>query len=136
MTSDAPLRPHAEEAHAAELAALAAGDDRPRPPQWRLSPQAVVTFLMGGVFADGTVVTPKYVGDRRLMEVAVATLATDRALLLLGVPGTAKTWVSEHLAPVADALERAATNPETMGLAISLADLARTRLGMIEELTP
>src|SRR5439155_8744334 len=23
---------------------------------------------------------------------------TDRALLLLGVPGTAKTWVSEHLA--------------------------------------
>ena len=32
------------------------------------------------------------------MEIAVATLATDRALLLLGVPGTAKTWVSEHLA--------------------------------------
>jgi MoxR-like ATPase len=30
--------------------------------------------------------------------VAVATLATDRALLLLGVPGTAKSWVSEHLA--------------------------------------
>jgi MoxR-like ATPase len=27
----------------------------------------------------------------------VATLATDRALLLLGVPGTAKTWMSEHL---------------------------------------
>ncbi len=41
---------------------------------------------------------PKYVGNRRLIEVAVATLATDRALLLLGVPGTAKTWVSEHLA--------------------------------------
>ncbi len=29
---------------------------------------------------------------------AVATLATDRALLLYGVPGTAKSWVSEHLA--------------------------------------
>ena len=28
----------------------------------------------------------------------MATLATDRALLLLGVPGTAKSWVSEHLA--------------------------------------
>ena len=27
----------------------------------------------------------------------VATVATDRALLLLGVPGTAKSWVSEHL---------------------------------------
>jgi MoxR-like ATPase len=44
------------------------------------------------------VVSAKYVGSRRLMEVAVATLATDRALLLLGVPGTAKSWVSEHLA--------------------------------------
>ncbi len=43
-------------------------------------------------------ITPKYVGPRRLVEVAVTTLATDRALLLLGVPGTAKTWVSEHLA--------------------------------------
>lgn len=32
------------------------------------------------------------------MEIAVATLATDRALLLYGVPGTAKSWVSEHLA--------------------------------------
>jgi MoxR-like ATPase len=43
------------------------------------------------------VISPKYVGPRRLIEIAVATLATDRALLLLGVPGTAKTWVSEHL---------------------------------------
>lgn len=88
------LRPHAEEQYAAELAALATVDDRPRPPGWRLSPQAVVTYLLG----DGDAITPKYVGPRRLMEVAVATLATDRALLLLGVPGTAKTWVSEHLA--------------------------------------
>jgi MoxR-like ATPase len=92
------LRPHAEQEHAAELAALAAVDDRPRPPSWRLSPWAVVTYLLGGTLDGGTVVTPKYVGPRRLVEVAVATLATDRALLLLGVPGTAKTWVSEHLA--------------------------------------
>ena len=63
-----------------------------------MSPQAVVTYLLGGALPDGTAITPKYVGPRRLMEVAVATLATDRALLLLGVPGTAKTWVSEHLA--------------------------------------
>ncbi|WP_375426563.1 AAA family ATPase [uncultured Friedmanniella sp.] len=92
------LRPHAEQVYADELAALAAADERPRPPHWRLSPWAVVTYLMGGVLADGTVVSAKYVGSRRLMEVAVATLATDRALLLLGVPGTAKSWVSEHLA--------------------------------------
>jgi MoxR-like ATPase len=93
-----PLRPHAEQAYQAELAALQAVDDRPRPPHWRLSPWAVVTYLMGGELGDGTVILPKYVGARRLIEVAVATLATDRALLLLGVPGTAKSWVSEHLA--------------------------------------
>ncbi len=91
-------RRHAEQQFAHELKALGRSDDRPRPPRWRLSPQAVVTYLLGGAAADGTVVTPKYVGPRRLVEVAVATLATDRALLLLGIPGTAKTWVSEHLA--------------------------------------
>ena len=93
-----PLRPHAEIADAAELEALQRLDDKPRPPRWRLSPWAVVTYLMGGTLPDGTVIRPKYIGSQRLMEVAVATLATDRALLLLGVPGTAKSWVSEHLA--------------------------------------
>ncbi|MBB6348962.1 ATP-binding protein [Nonomuraea muscovyensis] len=88
------LRPHAEEQYAEELAMLAKEDDRRRPPGWRLSPWAVTTYVLG----DGERITPKYVGARRIVEVAVATLATDRALLLLGVPGTAKTWLSEHLA--------------------------------------
>jgi MoxR-like ATPase len=92
------LRPHAEQQYAAELAALARSDDRPRPPAWNLSPWAVVTYVLGGTLKDGTAITPKYVGAQRLVEVAVATLATDRALLLLGAPGTAKTWLSEHLA--------------------------------------
>src|SRR6266536_4685770 len=91
------LRPHAEDEYAGELAALAAADDRARPPAWQLSPAAVVTYLLGGRAGD-VESSPKYVGPRRLIEVAVSTLATDRALLLLGVPGTAKTWVSEHLA--------------------------------------
>ena len=92
------LRPHAEDQYAHELTALAALDDRERPPGWKLSPWAVVRYLLGGELSDGTVISPKYVGQQRLVEIAVATLATDRALLLLGVPGTAKTWVSEHLA--------------------------------------
>ena len=92
------LRQHAETAYAAELAALAAHDERPRPPRWKLSPWAVTDYLLGITLKDGTVITPKYVGDRRIIEIAIATLATDRALLLLGVPGTAKSWVSEHLA--------------------------------------
>ncbi|RSS27550.1 ATPase, partial [Streptomyces sp. WAC05858] len=77
------LRPHAEVAFADELSALAAADDRPRPARWRLSPWAVATYLLGGTLPDGTVITPKYVGPRRIVEVAVTTLATDRALLLL-----------------------------------------------------
>ena len=97
-TTTTVLRAHAEDANSAELAALAAADDRPRPPRWRLSPWAVTTYLLGGTLDDGTEITPKYLGSRRLMEVAVASLATDRALLLLGIPGTAQTWVSEHLA--------------------------------------
>lgn len=92
------LRPHAESVFAAELAALAAVDQYQRPRNWKLSPWAVVTYLMGGALESGETITPKYFGQRRLIEVAVATLATDRALLLMGVPGTAKTWVSEHLA--------------------------------------
>ena len=91
------LRSHAETEFASELAALAATDDKPRPPQWNLSPWAVATYLLGGTLDDGTEITAKYLGSRRIIEIAVATLATDRALLLLGVPGTAKTWVSEHL---------------------------------------
>ena len=53
---------------------------------------------MGGKLENGFEVSPKYIGNRRIIEIAVATLATDRALLLYGVPGTAKSWVSEHLA--------------------------------------
>src|SRR3954470_1570458 len=91
------LREHAEQQFAAEIAALAKADTKPRPPKWNLSPWAVSTYLLGGKLDNGTVITPKYIGDRRLIEIAVATLATDRALFLLGVPGTAKTWVAEHL---------------------------------------
>jgi MoxR-like ATPase len=96
--SNEKLRRSAEEMYAGELKALSKGDERPRPENWKMSPQAVVTYLLGGAAPDGTAISAKYVGNRRLIETAVATLATDRALLLLGLPGTAKSWVSEHLA--------------------------------------
>ncbi|MCX9155624.1 AAA family ATPase [Niveibacterium sp. 24ML] len=92
------LRQHAENQFAEELEALKQADTRERPGNWVLSPWAVVTYLMGGKLDNGFTVSPKYIGSQRLMETAVATLATDRALLLFGVPGTAKSWVSEHLA--------------------------------------
>lgn len=92
------IRQHAEHQYAEELAELKKHDTRTRPANWLLSPWAVVTYLMGGKLDNGFEVGAKYIGNPRLMEIAVATLATDRALLLYGVPGTAKSWVSEHLA--------------------------------------
>lgn len=98
MANDSILRPHAEQAFAAELKALRKVDKHPRPGSWQLSPQAVVTYILGGELEDGTNISVKYYGNRRLVELAVATLVTDRALMLVGIPGTAKTWLSEHLA--------------------------------------
>jgi MoxR-like ATPase len=95
---DSVLRQHAEQQYASELEALIALDKRQRPPRWKMSPWAVSTYLLGGQLENGVTVSAKYIGNPRVIEIAVATLATDRALLLLGVPGTAKSWVSEHLA--------------------------------------
>lgn len=92
------LRLHAEQLFAHELEELKKQDQEKRPANWLLSPQAVVTYLLGGKLKNGFEVSPKYIGNRRLIEIAVATLTTDRALLLYGLPGTAKSWVSEHLA--------------------------------------
>jgi MoxR-like ATPase len=97
-TTDAILRQHAEQQYAEELVELSKQDTHQRPPNWKLSPWAVKTYLMGGKLENGFMISPKYIGNGRLIEIAVATLATDRALLLYGVPGTAKSWVSEHLA--------------------------------------
>ncbi len=92
------LRQHAEQQFAEELHELSQVDTRTRPPSWKLSPWAVALYLLGGKLPNRFVVSPKYIGSSRLIEIAIATLATDRALLLIGVPGTAKSWVSEHLA--------------------------------------
>ncbi|WP_130796813.1 ATP-binding protein [Streptomyces otsuchiensis] len=102
-----------EDLHATELAFLAAHDSGPRPPGWRLTPRSVVTFVMGSHgaaltlpddarAAAGTprrlVIDGKFVGDRALVERCVVTLAGERALLLVGEPGTAKSMLSELLA--------------------------------------
>jgi len=91
------LRQHAEQLYAQELEELQKQDSGKRPQNWKLSPQSVVTYLTGGKLKNGFEISPKYIGNKRLMEIAVATLTTDRALLLYGLPGTAKSWVSEHL---------------------------------------
>jgi len=91
----------AEDRYAEELTALAAADDGPRPPGWRLTPRAVVTFVSGGEVGTGRkkrTIEQKFVGERALIERCVVTLAGERALLLVGEPGTAKSMLSELLA--------------------------------------
>jgi MoxR-like ATPase len=105
--------PPPEAVHATELTFLSAFDEGERPPRWRLTPRAVVTFIMGSSgdtlklqksatvpenVPRALVISQKFVGDRSLVERAVVTLAGERGLLLVGEPGTAKSMLSELLA--------------------------------------
>ncbi len=91
------LRQNAAQEFAEEFENLKAVDSGHIPTGWQMSPQSVVKYLMGGKLKNKFEIVPKYIGDQRLMEIAVATLTTDRALLLYGIPGTGKSWVSEHI---------------------------------------
>ena len=86
----------AEQMFQDEIDALIKAEKNPIPAGWKMSPKSVLTYICGGK-AGRKVITPKYIGNKRLVEIAISTLVTDRALLLIGEPGTAKSWLSEHL---------------------------------------
>ena len=90
------LRLSAEQLYKNEIDALIKNETNPIPKGWQMSPKSVLTYILGGK-SGGTTITPKYMGDRKVVEICIATLVTDRALLLIGEPGTAKSWLSEHL---------------------------------------
>jgi MoxR-like ATPase len=89
-------RPAAETLYADELAQLAAADAAaPRPEGWKLTPRSVLAFVLGD---QAQAISPKFVGSRSLLERCVVALATSRGLMLIGEPGTAKSYLSELLA--------------------------------------
>ena len=96
--------PPPEQIWADELAFLATWDAGPRPPSWKLTPKAAVTFIVGSrgealrQANQSMVISEKFVGERSLVERCVVTLAGERGLLLVGEPGTAKSMLSELLA--------------------------------------
>src|SRR5205823_4546527 len=99
-------REPAEVRYADQLEALAQNDAEAPPSNWRLSPRAVLAYVTGGktlkAKIDGKTadvpITRKFFGDDGVVERAIVTLASERALLLIGEPGTGKSWLSEHLA--------------------------------------
>jgi MoxR-like ATPase len=102
------IREPAEKKYLLELLALKKADkDNSKPKNWELSPQMVMTYILGSKKEDPleingktekVPITKKFYGDRHIVERAIVTLASDRGLLLVGEPGTGKSWLSEHLA--------------------------------------
>ncbi len=90
------LRLPAEVQYAEELEVIISAEEDTVPFGWKMSPRSVLKYITGGT-VKGVEITPKYIGNPRLVEIAIATLLTDKALLLSGEPGTAKSWLSEHL---------------------------------------
>jgi MoxR-like ATPase len=89
-------RPPAEVAFADELAALREADAKsPKPAGWAMTPKSVVAFVLGD---PARKMAAKFVGRRNFLERCVVALATNRGLMLIGEPGTAKSWLSELLA--------------------------------------
>ncbi|MFI5706885.1 AAA family ATPase [Kribbella sp. NPDC051620] len=95
MDADRILRAPAEQVYAEELVRLAAADGGPKPAGWRLSPRAVRSFILGDQQVG---VRKKFYGDDALVDRCVVTLMSNRGLLLVGEPGTAKSMLSELLA--------------------------------------
>ena len=93
-TSQGMQRPPAEVIYAGELSKLRESDSGPKPPGWALSPRAVRTFILGDKSMG---IRKKFVGNPSLVDRAMVALATNRGLMLVGEPGTAKSLLSELL---------------------------------------
>ncbi|PLW67148.1 AAA family ATPase [Pseudohalioglobus lutimaris] len=82
----------AEIYYADELKRLRDQDPWPKPPGWSLSPRAVEAFVLGD---SSQQTTAKFVAPSEIVTRVIISLATQRGAMLVGEPGTAKSWLSE-----------------------------------------
>ena len=106
MSDTEQLREPAEVQYAEQIEALIQNDKDAKPANWQMSPRSVLSYILGETTLEAKIggkkkkveITKKFFGDKSLVEKAIVTLASERALLLVGEPGTGKSWLSEHLA--------------------------------------
>ena len=87
------LKPPVEVRYREELEALQALDTDRKPLNWKLSPKAVRTFILGSrepLSWNGREIRirKKYLGNDALVERCIITLAGSRGLMLVGEPGS------------------------------------------------
>jgi energy-coupling factor transporter ATP-binding protein EcfA2 len=94
------LRPSVEQLYKEELLFLHSIDKFTKPKNWFLSPHMLKIFVLGSSSKDklSKKIEKKFYGNQNLVERAIVTLASDRGLLLIGEPGTGKSWLAELLA--------------------------------------
>lgn len=77
-----------------QISLLISNDDDVKPYGWQMSPRSVLKFILGDKSLN---INKKIYGNDKVVERSIVALATNRGLMLIGFPGTAKTMLSELL---------------------------------------
>ena len=103
------LRPHAEELFAEELDALVASDDGDKPSGWRMSPKAVLTYILGGEAKGKKIKGETYLKTYVLVKEGkdAAAIAAERQLSVGTIHGHFAKGVGEGVLDIREVMDDA-----------------------------